>query len=384
LLASEKKSLYRFLAIYLISTFILFSLAIGIFYKNAKNHIINSQKKELNIEVQQLKNKIRQLHQSSDEILIYPRSNSYQSAIFNLDQELIFSTYKKTPPLVTKITEDKINKVYPIKPYYLGSAYLLVSKDIDKTPITLLKKNIIIFMIIGGGLFLALGLFLGKLFIKPMKESLQEKNRFIQDATHELNTPISTILANIELIEALDRCKDSKEELKRIEIASKTLSRIYEDLTYVNFNHKMHKNIENLNFSHLLNERVLYFKSMIEAKNLKLTLKIDKDIFIKIDKNDAIRLIDNLISNAIKYNKNNSTLEVGLNKNLFWVKDGGIGIENKDIKKLFERFKRVNNSEGGFGLGLNIVNAIIKEYNFNLVIKSKINIGTEVIIKWKN
>ena len=383
MLPSEKKSLYRFLAIYLISTFVLFSLAITIFYKSAKNHIINSQKKSLNLEVQQLKNSIRHLHQSSDKILIYPRNKNYNSAIFDLDKKLIFSTYKKTPVLQNKITQDTIYKVYPVKPYYLGAAYLMVSKDIDKTPITLLQKNIALFMVIGGILFSILGLFLGKLFIKPMKESLQEKNRFIQDATHELNTPISTILANIELIEALDRCKDSKEELQRIEIASKTLSRIYEDLTYVNFNHKMHKSIEELNFSNLLNERVLYFKSMIEAKNLKLSLNIEDNIFVKIDKNDAIRLVDNLISNAIKYNKNNSTLEVGLNKDAFWVKDGGIGIESKNISKLFERFKRANRSEGGFGLGLNIVNAIIKEYNFSLNIDSKLNVGTEVVVKWK-
>jgi len=384
LLSSEKKSLYRFLAIYLISTFLLFSLAVTIFYKSAKSHLINAEFKSLDIHATQLKNKIRELHQSSNKPLIYPRSKEYKSAIYNLDKELIFSTFQKNPPfLATGVYKENIYKLYLVKPYYLGAAYLLVSKKIDKEPLLLLKKNIALFMLLAGGVFLLLGLFLGKLFIKPMKESLQEKNHFIQDATHELNTPISTILANIELIEAFGKCKDAKEELQRIEIASKTLSRIYEDLTYINFNHKMHKNISSLNFSKLLKERITYFSSMIEAKNLQLQTKIQDDIFITIDRNDAIRLVDNLISNAIKYNKSNSLLEIGLNKDSFWVKDGGIGIKSKDLKKLFERFKRANNSEGGFGLGLNIVDTIVKEYKFSLKIYSQLDQGTKVVVEWK-
>jgi len=383
LLDSEKKSLYRFLAIYLLSTFLLFLLAVTIFYKSAKHHIITSQIKAIDIEANHLKNKIRELHQSSSDILYYPRSNSFQSAIFDLDKKPIFSTFSKEPPLQSSIREDTIYKLYSIKPYYLGAAYLLIAKRLNSEPIALLKKNIFLFMLIGGGFFLILGYFLGKLFIKPMKESLQEKNRFIQDATHELNTPISTILTNIELIEALQKCKDAKEELQRIEIASKTLSRIYEDLAYINLAHQIYKKIEPLNFSQLLQERVLYFQSLMEAKNLSLKLAIKENIELKMDKNDALRLIDNLISNAIKYNKSNSFLEIGLNEKSFWVRDGGIGIERKNLQKLFERFKRANNSEGGFGLGLNIVYTIIKEYNFTITIDSKLNIGTKVVIQWE-
>ena len=62
-----------------------------------------------------------------------------------------------------------------------------------------------------------------------MRDSLKQMNRFIQDTTHELNTPISTILTNIEMIETFSG-EEKSTELKRIEIASKTLSRIYDDL----------------------------------------------------------------------------------------------------------------------------------------------------------
>ncbi len=384
MLDSEKKSLYRFLTIYLLSTLLLFLLAVTIFYKSATSHIVNAQIKAIDIEANHLKNRLRELHQSSQKPLYYPRSKEFQSAIFDSDKKLIFSTFQKTPPLETRVTNSTIYKVYPLKPYYLGAAYLLIAKEFNQEPIALLKKNILLFMLIGGIFFLILGYFLGKLFIKPMKESLQEKNRFIQDATHELNTPISTILTNIELIEAFSKCQDAKEELQRIEIASKTLSRIYEDLAYINFKHNVYKKVEAINFSQLLHERITYFQSFIKAKKLLLKLDIEDNVTINIDKNDALRLIDNLISNAIKYNKSNSFLKIGLNKNSFWIHDGGIGIANKDLEKLFERFKRANSSEGGFGLGLNIVHSIIKEYNFTITITSKLDIGTKVIIKWKN
>ncbi len=383
MLASEKKSLYRFLAIYLISTFLLFSLAVAIFYKSAKKHIINSQKKELNIAAQNIKNKLRELHQSFDEVLIYPRIKNFESAIYDLDKNLIFSTFKSPPPLKNQVTKDRIYKVYRIKPYYLGAAYLLVSKEIDTAPIIFLQKNIAIFMLVGGFVFLILGLFLGKLFIKPMKESLQEKNRFIQDATHELNTPISTILTNIELIEALGKCQDAKEELKRVEIASKTLSRIYEDLAYISFNTNLYKKVEDIDFSKLLKERLLYFKSFLEAKDIKVQTDIKENIIIKMDRNDAIRLIDNLLSNAIKYNKPNGSLKIVLDENEFIIEDSGIGIKKSDLSKLTQRFIRANSSEGGFGLGLNIVNEIVKRYNFELKIDSIVNKGTKVTIKWK-
>jgi two-component system OmpR family sensor kinase len=382
LLASEKKSLYRFLAIYLISTLVLFSLAVAIFYKSAKNHIINSQKKELNIEAQKIKNSLMSLHKSTATTLIYPRSKEFNSAIYTLDKELIFSTFAQNIEPINKITKDKIYKVYPIRPYYLGAAYLLIAKKIDNKPISTLQKSIIIFMIIGGILFLILGIFLGRLFIKPMRESIQEKNRFIQDATHELNTPISTILTNIELIDALNKCQDASEELKRVEIASKTLSRIYEDLTYINFNSKAYKSIENIDISNLIKERILYFNSFLDAKNIKLKTNIQESIYIKIDKNDAIRLVDNILSNAIKYNHQNGYLEVTLTKSKLTIEDKGIGIKKSQLSKLTHRFARANSSEGGFGLGLNIVDTIAKNYNLTLQIDSIEKQGTKVTIKW--
>ena len=381
MLASEKRSLRRFLAIYLSSTFLLFSLASFIFYTLAKHHLLDQQMQSLKYEVSHIKNKLRLLHQSNEQILIYPQDKNFDSAIYDLDKNYIFGTVKQKLDYKDKNFLYIVSKV---EPYYLGAAYLLVKKKLNLTPINKLQKNIFIFMLIAGVFFSILGYYLGRLFVAPMREAIENINHFIQDATHELNTPISTILTNIEMIETLNRCDKDKEELKRIEIASKTLSHIHEDLTYLNLNHNRHKEIQSINLSQLLKERILYFENIFKAKKLKLSTKIEKNITLDIDRSDAIRLIDNLISNASKYNKKGGLLKIELTKEYFLVKDSGVGIKKEDLKNILKRYKRYNKSEGGFGIGLDIVHHIVKYYNFKLEISSEENKGTEVKILWQN
>ena len=134
--------------------------------------------------------------------------------------------------------------------------------------------------------------------------------------------------------------------------------------------------------SDLVEERMAYFTSMSEVKNLNIILNIQSNVVLQMDKNDAFRLVDNLISNAIKYNKHGGVLEVILNQEKLMVKDTGIGIEAEDLKQIMQRFKRVNKSEGGFGIGLHIVSQVCESYTFDLKIESIVNKGTEVHIQW--
>jgi len=383
LLHSEKRSLARFLLIYLSSTFLLFSLASWIFYVSAKHHLLDQQRETIKYESEHIKSQLRALHQSDDRTLVYPKSKIVESAIYDIDKQYIFGTFKTKQMLDGPRDKTKLYYVSKIEPYYLGAAYLLVAKTVDTEPIKNLQKNIILFMLGAGIFFSLLGYFLGRLFVAPMRDSIEQMNYFIQDTTHELNTPISTILTNVEMIETFGECEANRVELKRIEIASKTLSRIYDDLTYLNLNHHYHRQIETLDMSRLAQERMIYFSAMAEAKGLEVTADIDPDIILRMDRNDAIRLLDNLISNAIKYNNPYGTLHVRLTEDFFSVTDTGIGIGKKDIKTILNRFKRVNKSEGGFGIGLDIVNQVVHSYGFVLQINSQKDQGTEVIIKWK-
>jgi len=385
MLKSEKRSLFRFLAIYLTSTMLLFILTTVILYTYQKHNIIDIQMDKIHIEAQKISDKLRILHTNFNSPLLYPNSKDFKSAIFNINKKYIFGSFKPQNILWDRefyIYQDCIFYISTIKPYYLGASYLVISKKIDYKPIDNLQKLLLIFLIIAFVFFFLLGLFLGRLFVAPMKESMESMNRFIQDTTHELNTPISTILSNIELLETIYNC-EAKEEMKRIEIASKTLSRLYEDLTYLKLNHRYHIEIEHLNISKLLYERIEFFSTMIEAKSLILNLRIDEDVSIDIDKNDAIRLVDNILSNAIKYNKKGGDLKIELSSKIFIVHNSGIGIQERDLKSIYDRFNRANSSEGGFGIGLDIIQTIIKRYEFDFKITSKEHIYTEAKLKWK-
>lgn len=384
MLKSEKRSLFRFLTLYLGSTFLLFFSATLIFYAYQKHHILDEQRDRLKTQANQINKELRRLHQQFSTPLIYPFQALYNSAIYNSDREYIFGSFHPLSLSWEKefyIKEGILFYIHQLEPYYLGAKYLLINRKIEYKKIISLQKTLLFFLFIAGIFFTLLGLFLGKLFIAPMKESIDRVNRFIEDTTHELNTPISTILTNIELIETLYNC-EAKQEMKRIEIASKTLSRLYDDLTYLKLNHNYHRAIEPIDMGQIIRERLLYFQSMIEAKLLELKEEITQGVIIDIDKNDAIRLIDNLLSNAIKYNQKRGTISVILTHQSLYITDGGIGIKEEDLSKIYERFSRANKSEGGFGIGLDIVGQVIKEYDFKFNIHSIYRKGTEVTIEW--
>ncbi len=380
----EKKSFFRFLIIYIISTMTLFSLAALLFYTYEKHRLLDLQRDSLETDSELLTVELRELHEEHFKQLIYPSSSRYVSAIFDIDKRYIFGDFKPTNVDFTsafKITNGTLLHVKSISPYYLGTAYLVLQKPIDQTPLNKLFYATILFLLVALLLFLILGYFLGRLFIAPMRESFEKMNQFIQDTTHELNTPISTILTNIELLDTLYEC-DGKKERKRIEIASKTLSRLYDDLTYIKLNYDHHRDIKLINIAELLEERLLYFDSMIEAKNIAITNKIDQNTTIMIDENDALRLIDNLLSNAIKYNKQKGILTIILHKDYLSIEDSGVGMSKDELMVVLRRYERSNKSEGGFGIGLDIVSQIVSFYDLNLKIESAPNIGTKVIIQW--
>ncbi|AKF25045.1 hypothetical protein YH65_06295 [Sulfurovum lithotrophicum] len=383
---SERRSLFRFLAIYLLSTLILFTIGSAIFYTLEKHHLLDRQREAMKHEGEKIQHQLIRLHKSFEAKLPIRVKEPYKIALLDKDHTIIFSNF--TPPKNIDLRQEyhlvdrHILYIKPVDPYYLGTAYLLLWTPVDGTAISHLQNMILLFMLGAGAFFLLLGYFLGRLFIAPMRESIETMNRFIQDTTHELNTPVSTILTNLELIQTLHKC-DAKEEMQRIEIASKTLSRIYDDLTYLKLNHQYHRDIKTVDLSRLLQERLEYFSTAIEAKKLTLTIDIKPGVVLHIDHDDAIRLLDNLISNAIKYNQNEGRLDVLLDEKNFSIKDSGIGIDQAELTTIHKRFKRANSSEGGFGIGLDIVYQVVKAYSFNITIDSQKNRGTEVTVRWE-
>ena len=233
-------------------------------------------------------------------------------------------------------------------------------------------------------LLLFVGYFIAKLFLKPMRESIQMLDRFIKDTTHELNTPIAAILSNIQMINKDNIDEKLAKKINRIEIGAKTISNIYEDLTFVSLNNQIISNNEKLYFSQILNQRVDFFKSIASSKKIEFILDIKDDIFIVCDVKKLSKLIDNILSNAIKYNKFQGFIKVTLKDKILIIEDSGKGMSKDNLSNLFTRYKRFDKSVGGFGIGLNIVSLIAKEYDFKIDVISKIDVGTRIKIKWQD
>ena len=385
---SEKRSLYRFLTIYLLSTFLLFAVGATVFYTLEKHHLIDNQRQQMKQEGEYIHHQLIALHKRFSTTLPLKLHAPYKIALLNMDKKPVAANLS-LPTSFHLDTEYQIDNgtlfyTRKIEPYYLGVVYIVLATPVDEAALSKLRENILLFMLAAGIFFVILGYFLGRLFIAPMRDAIGMMNRFIQDTTHELNTPVSTILTNLELIQALNKCNGAKEEMQRIEIASKTISRIYDDLTYLKLNHAYHRDIRPLNISALLQERIAYFSAAISAKQLQLKTEIADDVVVPMDQDDALRLIDNLLSNAIKYNRTGGDLRITLSQEALRIVDSGEGMDEETLKRVHRRFVRANSSEGGFGIGLDIVHQVIRNYQFDITFRSKRHEGTEVIITWSS
>ena len=380
--SNEKQALRRFLGLYIFLVVALLSLLSAFYYQSQEKLMFSNQRTLLSTYANEQVKKLKILHHYFPAKSKYPRSNKYRSAIYDIERSLIFSTleneqvdFKKEIYRVGK----KIHFVKLLDDYYLGTHYLFTEIDEDREWVKDTLLNILILGTIALIILGIFGLFFVNLFLKPMKSSIELLDNFIKDTTHELNTPISAILANVEMMDRDVMDKKNIKKLLRINVAAKTVSHLYQDLTYLVLGHQKSVQDEWIDLKALILARVEYFTLLAEAKNIKFTLELEpKEIWI--DEAKIARVIDNLISNAIKYNKRSGEIIVVLKEEFLMVSDTGIGIEKEKISEMFDRYRRFNSTEGGFGIGLNIVKSILDEYTLEVEVNSEIKKGTSIKI----
>lgn len=229
--------------------------------------------------------------------------------------------------------------------------------------------------------------------MKPIEETIKRQKEFIANASHEFKTPLTAITTEAEVLLRAERTNDIyKQFAKNVLDESKNLSKLTFELLNIaksdSNNRKL--NIEVLNLNDLIKISISKFKTIAKEKNIDIKFVSNKnEIYIKWDKQEIIQLVDILIDNSIKYNKNNGNVLVNLKKENnveLTIEDSGIGISKEDIDKIFNRFYRSSNDRHtkGFGLGLSIAKDIIKEMDSKIEIKSELNNGTKVIIIFSN
>lgn len=208
---------------------------------------------------------------------------------------------------------------------------------------------------------------------------LNYKDKFIAHSIHEINTPLSIITINTQLREK--QYGSDKYSLK-INGAIKTLENSYEDMTFLHTKDKIEYELVKNDLLVALKNRVKYFDTIAISQNRKIEIISTNTLFPKMGKIELNRLIDNNISNAIKYSLVGSTIKIILKGNILEFHSIGQKIENP--KNIFKKYNREDKNTGGHGLGLAIVSDICKKYNFTIEVESKdVNIFRYILNEYK-
>lgn len=381
--SSERSSLFRFLALYITLVTLLLLLLGILHYKSEEKLMFSEQRIQLLKYANEQYQALKKAHNEYPQNPVYPRSTQFRSAIHDLSAEEIFSLMKHKPQYFGRDIYRINDCIHFLKPldenYYLGAKYLFIEVDEDFTWKDDAMGEIIIYGTLTLLVLAIFGLFFVSILLRPMRNSITLLDDFIKDTTHELNTPISAILANIEMMDKDAMGEKNEKKLARINIAAKTVSHLYQDLTYLTLSHNRKSKDEWVDLKQLIQDRVEYFAILAGSKKITFTLDL-KASALFIDAVKIARVVDNLISNAIKYNKRNGEIFITLRKQHLIVRDTGIGIESDKVNEIFERYTRFNSSEGGFGIGLNIVKSIINEYHLQINVASSSNKGTTIRI----
>lgn len=244
-----------------------------------------------------------------------------------------------------------------------------------------ISHSIILLVSVGTGYFLA-----GRT-LRPIKEAMDEQNRFITDASHELKTPITALRTEFEatLLE--------KKHLT-VNLAKKVIQSGYEEtisLQQLTENlmeltqQKQHKKLrkESISLLEIIEDSLKKVIPLARKKHITINVEQLTDALFWGERQSLIRLFIILLDNAIKYSAPKSKITITsqlLNQQIvIQVRDQGIGISQKDIPYIFERFYRVDKSRSqtnGYGLGLSIAKEIIHTHKGSIFLKSKLGAGT--------
>lgn len=229
--------------------------------------------------------------------------------------------------------------------------------------------------------------------IQKLKKQEKYRKDFLGTVSHELKTPIFNIQGYIlTLLDGgIDDPSINKLYLKRAEQSVNRMINIVEDLDSIARleSGEFKLKLDNFNLVKLIEELIEYLEMPARQKNIKIGFNktYNKAIRVRADRKRIEEVLENLIGNTIKYGKDGGRTTIGFTDTgkqiLVDITDNGIGIEEKNLPRIFERFYRVDKSRsresGGTGLGLSIVKHSIQAHEQTITVRSKVNEGSTFI-----
>lgn len=227
-------------------------------------------------------------------------------------------------------------------------------------------------------------------------EADKQKTKFYQFTSHELKSPIIAVKSTIDGIAKSYRSHLDNKALDLLERASNRCMQmldIIKELLLITQSRSVSGPVENENIyiNEIINGIINSERNTADASGIQIEFSLTPDNpVIKAKKSDMIKIIDNLVSNAIRYNNENGKINIStvVNKNelIIKVKDTGIGIPESDLSKIYSEFYRTENARKkinyGTGLGLSLIKQLVENYNGSIEVQSKIDTGSTFSISF--
>ena len=245
-------------------------------------------------------------------------------------------------------------------------------------------ENSLFFMVLltlFGSLFFLL---ISTKILKPIFQSEENIKNSIKNRLHELNIPTSTIKINLHLLKKDLTDTKSLIRLERIEKANESLSSLYNNMEYEFKKEFENIDLEDFSLFDTLNNSLDKFEDI--KKDTIIEVFVPKNIVLNSDYNGFIIVLDNLISNAIKYNsKENPYIKILFENSVLSIFNKGLGIDTKNIMLVFDRYFQENSQNIGYGIGLAVVKEFCDKNGIGINIESfedgnKINLNLKSIL----
>jgi two-component system OmpR family sensor kinase len=355
LLKHEKKAFWKFFTTYFGSVAFLI-LASGFFYFEEQN-----------------KGLIEQEHLSMIEYARQLKMNIPLEDKKNITHTITDIKIENFSMNNFKIEDDFFVKYVP---YTWDTGFIEIRKDksLFYEQLKSIKMHIIAVQTLLLFLFASISYYLSMRALKPMQDAITKLDNFSKDLIHDLNTPITSILLNMKILEKSDEFSANK-AIDRIKRSVKDMSDLHNNLTILLQEETMIMSKQNI--SEIVEDVVLVHKRMYGDIHYEMDVS---NFYANINPNALKQVLVNLISNASKYNKRNGFVKIYAKNRTLCIEDGGVGIRNTDL--IFNR--SYSEQSSGTGIGLDIAKRLCEAMKIKISAVSEVDRGSVISLKFSD
>lgn len=225
------------------------------------------------------------------------------------------------------------------------------------------------------------GAILAKIAITPLKEHFDHLEIFSKETLHELNLPINTITANVEMLRKTHTDEKSRKRLERIAQAVGMLKERYNELDYLIKKQMERESVDTFDLNDLLHERLAFLRPLYPNVTWEISSTSRE---VRLDRIGMGKVIDNLVENGVKYSHPPAYIHISLEEDVLRICDHGVGMDEITLMRIYERYYQNDDTMPGYGIGLGLVKRYCDRYGIVLHVYSKPSEGTCVTLEFKH